>query len=240
MNRTSIDIVCPVISKDLDKLKVCIQSWKYIDHNIDNIFLIGDIGIKNFANENNYIFINENDYINVNLSDIRKDRQGWILQQLIKLSGNPGKCDNYLVIDADVFFIRNIQFLNENNIPIFYTQYSNWETAKNLNRKLIGEINLYPYSFVTDKMIFNNSIIKSLQNKITEYTGNDWKISIIKNYDNNSIIGFSEYELYTSFYKGKHIDLYKKIRYINWNQNYTYDEIKRKYLLWDQITFKNK
>jgi hypothetical protein len=70
---------------------------------------------------------------------------------------------------------------------------------------------------IIDFYILNRRIKDLVQHKITEYTGNDWKISIIKNYDNNSIIGFSEYELYTSFYKGKHIDLYKKIRYINWN-----------------------
>ena len=53
----------------------------------------------------------------------KKNRNGWYFQQLIKLYSGiiiPDILDNYLVLDADVLFLKPTIFL-ENNKPFFST-----------------------------------------------------------------------------------------------------------------------
>ena len=174
-----IDIICPCIKEHITRLKVCKQSWeKHIGHRIGDIFIVGPSNIKQDIDDIGWNYVNENDFIGLcddDFKKIRKDRRGWLKQQIIKLNGNIGKCDNYLVIDSDVFLIRPTTFINEEGNPIFYMNNAYWNLAIKTAEKLLDKQHTENLSYVTDKMIFNNNVIKQLQKCIEETNKQEWK-----------------------------------------------------------------
>lgn len=238
----NIDIVCPVIEADLPKLKVCLPTWeKYVYPNINNIFTVGNDSdaIRIFAKDNSLTYVNENDYLQCDdsvLDPIREDRRGWIKQQLIKLQGTIGDNENTLVIDADVFFLRQHIFL-DNNIPHFFMNGTFWDRARKTASELINMQPNTDLSYVTDKMIFNKNVLSELKEIIEYTTGKEWKEAIISTYDNTSLISFSEYELYGMFYNDKNVKELEHLARCKWNNERTYDNVRKRFFVFDQVTF---
>jgi len=117
-----IDIVIPFHEKDGDIINMCIAGIKKNIPAKRKIYLIGR---KNLADSQDIIFINEEElfsgrltkgYIEQRLlekSSGMTRRAGWLYQQFIKLgSGDRIKnlSEDYLVIDADVVFLREVCF----------------------------------------------------------------------------------------------------------------------------------
>lgn len=178
MLRTEIDVVIPVANKDICKLDLCLTGLKInIQHNIKNIYIISkpfpellDICLKHKC-----IFIDETSYLGFSKSDlntIREDKHGWLLQQLIKLNGNPGNCENYLVLDSDVVLLKPYVYLTSLNQFVFVIQKTNTHLSyKEMNFKLTGFNKKVDYNFVDDKMLFNVNIINNIHKRIQEHTG---------------------------------------------------------------------
>lgn len=239
----NIDVVCPVVEKDIPKLALCLQTWrKYVYPHIDEIFIVSPYSknIVDFANNNNLVYINENEYLGCDddlLLPIREDRRGWIKQQLIKLNGNLGKNDNTLVIDADVFLMRNHTFIDNNATPHFYMNRSYWSAALDTASRLLGMKPNTELSYVTDKMLFNKGVLRDIKRRIEEVTGKEWKNAIISAYDNSTSIGFSEYELYGMYYGINGIEETSNLIRAKWKDDITYSKIRNKYFVFDQVTF---
>lgn len=236
-----IDIVCPCIKEHIPRLSVCSESWKkHILNPISQIFIIGPKDIEKDVTDMGFEYIEENKYLDItdkNLKSVRKDRRGWLKQQLIKLNGNPGECQNYLCIDSDVFLIRQTPFINNFGHPIFYMNNTYWKLAIETAEKLLDKPHKEELSYVTDKMIFNVNVIQELKNNLEKINGKNWKQTIIESYDNQSIISFSEFELYGLFYQGENEKQIKHYKRCKWNDEYTYEILMKKFLPFDQITF---
>jgi hypothetical protein len=238
MTSPNFDIVIPVGPHEQMNLN---QQLKHIRQNIQGfrrIYLIPftlTYEINRAANENDCILVEENDcpvFVDVKTAISahfdrtfpgKKNRNGWYLQQLIKLYAGvviPDILDTYLVIDSDVFFLRPLQFFDDNNNPLYETGTENhlpyFEHMKRLHPTFKRMTN---NSGICHHMIFETKYVKEMMRMVEDYHNpnhnhkpkNDekqtpfWKIFIESvgehmhhpvDYEES---GASEYELYFHF-----------------------------------------
>ncbi len=244
--KEKIDVLIPCHEKDVDTLPYCIEGInKFVEDDINGIFVIGPSrkSLKDVCNSNNVTFVDEYEYMGFapkDLTRIQEDRRGWLFQQLIKLKGKPGLCDNYLSMDADLLLLKPHHFLTQAKIPVFYKQKKpSYKEYYEVAANLLGKKHEFEGSYVSEKMLFNDNYIKELHNEICKNCDTeDWVDAIVSNYNNNVIFGFSEFELYGSFMQDKeHKDILCKqtyfakpmIKYVLKNPN--------KFKEFDSITF---
>ncbi len=156
------------------------------------------------------------------LSDIniRSDRNNWYFQQLLKMYSYliPGILEHYLVIDADTYFLRPVDFF-ENGIPLYNTSteynFDYFTHLKLLNENLDRKMNV---SGICHHMMFNCAIIQELMDFISP-NQEFWKYWLSK-INPKHWSGASEYELYFNYLLIYHPDLIK-IRPLKWdNRSY--------------------
>lgn len=202
-----IDIVIPVIEKDLLTLPFCLEGVRRnIANKIKNIYLVAPDKetIKQFASESNVKFVDEKSVLGITAKDINyittdgKNRSGWLFQQFLKLAGNIGTCKHFITIDADHILIRPHVFLTKDNKYVFYQSSEYNSPYYRINKKLIGITRVPVLSYVAHKMIFNRDILSDLQSTIEKRCGKDWISAIIENLDRNYASAFSEFEIYAA------------------------------------------
>lgn len=236
-----IDVVIPIIEKDLDILPLCIEGVRHcVPHKIDKIYLVGPRkeAIVGFAKEHKTQFVDENTILgyspkNLNLKIKGYDRSGWLFQQLIKLSGQIGENQYCLVIDSDHILIRPHTFIDKEGRHVLYVSKEyNYPYYANF-KKLFS---FFPYqqaSYIAHKMIFNRTLLAGLRQELEKRNPKkgEWDKIIITGTDKQCISFFSEYETY-----GHWVPQSEKIR-LPWKQKHlhkrqdipTYDYLCKKY-----------
>lgn len=240
-SKEEIDVVIPIIRKDLEILPLCFEGIRAcVNNSIRNIYIIApdDEEIITFCKRQHAIFIPEKQVLGLSPKDINLkiqtsdggivDRSGWLFQQLIKLSGKVGTCDNYLCIDADHILIRPHTFINSFGKPVFYTS-SECHTPYYQNIKKISSVHHFSLlSFVAHKMIFNKAQLLLLHTDLEQNNKCSWVEAIISGYDRTEGAGFSEFELYGNFIKTKILRPWKQLA-LSYQSLDTYDNLKKKY-----------
>ncbi len=209
-----IDVVIPVIEKDLETLPLCLEGVRRcVCHPIKRIYIIAPNRkeITDFCNANDLDFIDETTVLNglkpkdLNLIEhypdgTTSDRSGWLFQQLLKLSGNVGSCRYYLCIDSDHILVRPHVFLTNDNKTVFYQSYEKHDAYyRNIHRFFPG-MKLSNLSYVAHKMLFSKEKIQLLHEELEDKTGKPWIQAIRDNYDEYSFADFSEFELYGNWF----------------------------------------
>ena len=207
-----IDVIIPIIAKDLLVLPLCIEGIKKnVLNKINAIYLVGpsDDRIISFAKKNDLIYVEEDTVLGFGVKDIKyitnkgENRSGWLFQQLIKLSGNIGQCQNFVTIDSDHILINPHVFLTKDDTFIFYqSEEFHWTYIKVIYQ-LIGVFAITPLSYVSHKMIFNKEILVQLKNIIEQRSGKKWTDTIISSLNRDDSSPFSEFELYANFVSSK-------------------------------------
>lgn len=212
-----IDLVLTVLPKDIDTLTFGFDKIQNnINHSINKVYIVSpkDDLIIDFCERNNAEFINEKEVLGFGketFNYVHKgvDRSGWLFQQLLKWGvADLVEKDNYLILDADTFFIRNktfeykgktiLDFSDEYCSPYYITY-----------EKLLGLKHEYKVSFVTHYMLLNKSWLQSLKKDIEKHTGNKWDQAIISEIDESQNSCFSEYETYANYVLTKFPDQIK-------------------------------
>ena len=207
------DIIIPVGPNDI----------KNIDNHVNNIkkYVLGYNKIYIISAENPKIvdceFIDESIFDFKNM--IQELRRNWYYQQLIKLliyKYTPQVSENYLTIDADMFFTTPIYPFDLNGKTIFglgtenHTPY--FDHMKKLHPDLTKEIT---ESAICHHMLFNKRIIQEMVSKIENHHKKNFMTVFLENLVPDEISGASEYEMYfTHFLKN-----YKEnvsLRFDNW------------------------
>lgn len=211
-----IDILITCLPKDIDILPLTLKSvLEHIKHKIDTIYIVAPAGkeIQDHCTSNHYTFINEKDVLGFDKSYIKYevdglDRSGWLLQQLLKLSGDT-ICNNehFLIIDADTLFIKQrtfkinkktiIDFSDEYHLPYFRTY-----------EKLLKLEHRSPVSYICHYMLFEKKKLKQLKKHIEFVNQCKWYDAIIKSIDPGESSSFSEFETYANFVLDKYRDQY--------------------------------
>ena len=212
-----------VISVGPNDINIITEQIKYTKMNIigrRNIYLIcSDPTI----NIDNCITINENIFP-FDMETVRKyhgklDRNGWYLQQLLKLyAGNviPDILDEYLVIDSDTFFLKPTIFMKDNKcLYNFGTEYHN-PYFQHMSKLDVNLKKVNPHmSGICHHMIFETKYVNELISNI-EKTHNDTFYNVfLKNVTDTKGSGASEYEIYFNYMIANH-PTEIQIRQLNW------------------------
>lgn len=214
-----IDILIPVIEKDLEVLPCVIDSArKQIRHKIGDIMIVAPETnkIKRLSLLKNCKFINENTVLPITKKDInyspkrrniQVDRSGWLFQQLLKLSGDTlSSQESFLVLDADTVLIRPHIFERDGKSVFFYRKLyykPYFETYK----RLLGEDAEGPIQskfFVSHYMFFKRKRLQELKKLIETKHDTDWYLAILNSMNKDQWDSFSEYETYGNFMMKNH------------------------------------
>lgn len=226
---TAIVSVCE--SKDID-------IWKYVSSEIPDTFnsstykvIVPDGQVDLFKRVSNpaYEVIPESNYFGnwyshfeKKIGEIRPDRRGWYLQQLLKLSAisELDSGETALIWDADTLPLRKIEFVKESgSLNFLKGEEHHLPYFKNISL-LTGLSKRSEHSFIAQSFPIYTDWFHSFERYLSKKHGVDWQIAIIDSIDTDEICGFSEYETlgtYVSHYYPNQIQFLqsKWIRYGN-------------------------
>ncbi len=195
---TPIDIVIPVIEKDVPTLLLTIASVRAnILQPINNIYLVAPESkmLRAIAIAQNCIFVLEDGV----LPKFSKNttRKGWIKQQYLKLNADTvATCEHFLIIDADTILIRPQVFV-KNQKDVLNILYDYWFNRKQMVKIALGFTKFHNLDFTSHHMLFCKTKLKALKEHLQKLHGKSWQDALdALDIPENS---FSEYELYGNF-----------------------------------------
>ena len=208
------DLVIPVGPKDEELIKKNILCNKNRIDGYRNIYLITvneNIKVDGCITINENIFpFNKKTVIDIFGTDFYP---GWYLQQLLKFYAGliiPDILERYLVLDADVFLLKNINFIQNNKIMMSYSEENHrpyMEHMSNLHpslKRVYGD-----KSGIHHHMMFEKKYIQELFDMVEEYHKKDFYLafldSVPEKYRDNTTSA-SEYEIYFNFMLMNHKD----------------------------------
>lgn len=200
------DIVLPVGPNEIPIINDVVNLIKNNVKGFNNIYLLTPDETLNITG---CITINENifPFTKQEITEILGEscRITWVYQQLLKLYAInviPNCLDNILILDSDVFILKELHFI-ENNKPIFTVGYEYTieyhEHSKKLHPSLIRANQ--KYSGVSHHMLFNKKFLKELFDLIENYHNKPFFNIFLESIDNRDKNDFkcSEYEIYFNF-----------------------------------------
>jgi len=102
----------------------------------------------------------------------KNNRNGWYFQQLLKLYIGlvvPDILDNYLVIDADVFFLKPIEFIIDNKIVFTTSSEYHIPYFTHMNKLHPSFIKNISDSGISHHMMFSKKYIKEIFEMVEAY-----------------------------------------------------------------------
>ncbi len=211
-----IDVVIPIIAKDLKILPLCLEGVRHsVAHPMQDIYIVAPAHpeIMQFCQQHGLQFVEESTVLGFGPKDLNlqltfadgttRDRSGWLFQQLVKLSGKVGTCRRYLCIDADHVLIRPHVFLTKEEKTVFYMSYEEHQPYYDNIHRLMPELVLDKLSYIDHKMLFDKVQLENLHHLLSQRSGHSWIDTIVEHYDRSSFAGFSEFELYGNFVQEK-------------------------------------
>jgi len=236
MEQELFDIVIPIGPDDVSQIN------KQLEYTLKNVIGYRNIYLLSFdeniliENKNDKIIIINENIFPFQIKDVsiihgKTTRNGWYLQQLLKLYAGiiiPDILNRYLVIDCDTFLLSKIKFVDpETNIPLYATgvEYHKpyFEHMKKLH-PFLEKQNL-KISGICHHMMFDTNYVKELMVLVETYHNNEpfWKIflsMVDKNLTglNASTSGASEYEIYFNYMLKFHSDKMKN-RPLKWKNS---------------------
>ncbi|MFC3883487.1 DUF6492 family protein [Bacillus songklensis] len=220
-NPTPLDLVIPVLEKDLDVLPYVVNSARSkILHPIDEIYIVSPNNklIREFCLHHSCKFIDEDTILPITKHDIDytvppgwkwegitydepKNRSGWLFQQFIKLSGDH-LCSNnyYLVLDSDTVFLQPHVFIFDNKEVLYCPDVKGTHRPIfKLLKLLLGHKAVAPVSLISHHMLFHSPKVRLLKEKIEKRFNKPWYQVILDHIDKTDIFSFSEFETYGNF-----------------------------------------
>ncbi len=199
-----IDVVIPVVAKDLAILPLCLEGVRRcLNHPIGEIYAVAPRlpEIVGFCRSHGLEFVDELSVLGYGPRDIGyrpcgTDRSGWIFQQLVKLSGAVGNREHSLVVDADHILLRPHTFLTRRGRTVFYgSRECHWPYYDAVAR-LMGSVRMEWLSYVDHKMLFSKSQLDHLKEQLEARSRRSWDRAILDSLQPDETSAFSEYELY--------------------------------------------
>lgn len=216
------DIVIPLGPNDLQNIEKQIECTRTNVIGFRNIYIITPIA--NFVcpgaitiDESIFPFADQ-----IALYHGKDGRNGWYLQQLIKLYAGlvvPGILDRYLVIDADTFFLKPTPFINsENQCQYNFGREYHCHYFDHMRKLHPDFVRVYELSGICHHMMFETRFVKEIMQLVGEPF---WVVFLekVEPWLRHGIgSGASEYELY-----------------FNYVCKYHMDEIEVRELAWDNV-----
>ena len=174
----------------------------------------------------------------------KSGRNGWYLQQLIKLYASfviPDIQDKYLVIDCDTYFLKPTTFINANNKCLY--NFSTFENHKpyyeHMNRLHEKITKIKTESGICHHMIYEKRFIKEIFELVeNEHNKKPFYQIFLEQVDKTQILGSgaSEYEIYFN-YVFKFHESEVEIRKLNWNNVNNLNDISNNVKDYDYVSY---
>lgn len=208
-NNKIFDIVIPVGPNDTKVIKNQLEFTRKNIIGYRNIYIItsqSDLQLDGciMIPENIFPFTLET----IGEYNIKRDRCGWYLQQLLKLYAGfiiPEILDKYLVLDADTFFLKPTMFYKEGKCLYNYGVERNVPYFTHMQKLHpdLKRMDLYK-SGICHHMMLETKYVSELF-EMVETAHNDIFYNIfLKNVDIHENSGASEYEIYFNYMYYKH------------------------------------
>ena len=128
------------------------------------------------------------------------DRNGWYLQQLLKLYAGfaiPDILDSYLVIDCDTFFLRPVTFYEDGKFLYAYGDENRDYYFIHMNRlHETFEKHCHDKSGICHHMMFETTYLLEIMRKIEAIHQEPFYVVFLKMVSDVNGSGASEYEIY--------------------------------------------
>lgn len=242
----AIDVVIPIIQKDLAILPLCLEGIRRcVKNRISQIYIVApnQKAITDFCRDNQLTYVDETSVLGITPKDINLivngvNRSGWIFQQLLKLSGAIGTEKYFLTVDADHVMIKEHVFLTDKEETVFYMSNERFQCYYDNMKRLCGVKNKSWLSYIDHKMLFSKSRLQELRRLIEHSSGKPWIQAIIDSLDRTQTSGFSEFELYGNFCNDgvKRPWNQKTVKYTS-DRSYIYDSLRCDYKCYFSISF---
>lgn len=233
------DVVTPVGPKDVEKVKEQIEYTKKNIIGYRNIYLIvcdEKIEIPDciIIHEKTFPFQMKDiqDYLGVNKVN------GWFLQQLLKLYAGTcieGILENYLVLDADTFFMKPTQFIKNNQILYNIDNQNHKPYFEHMKRLHPNFTKCMKESGICHHMFFQKKYLNEIFTLVEElHKESFWKV-FLKCIVEKEGSGASEYELYFNYMFKYHSDKVRlrKLKFIHSkNLSSKFDYVSRHWYLY--------
>ena len=232
---TSFDIVIPLGPNEYEKLPIQIEYTKRHVIGYRYIYIVTNTS-KIPEKVPGCIYIDESIFP-FSLKDIAEyhgesSRNGWYLQQIIKLYASmviPGILENYLVLDADTYFLRPISFLDKGAILFNVGTENHAPYFSHMSRLHPSLTRTRPdLSGVCHHMLMSKMFIRSLFEMVESHHGGIpfWRV-FLKEVDKDFYIhsGASEYEIYFNYMLSFH-PRFIRIRPLKWMNCPSFPRIK--------------
>jgi hypothetical protein len=226
------DILIPVAEKDFVKLRFV---WESIINNLDGfdkIHCISNVKIPLIMRLPSVEYYTDADIVNfdfLRFTGTIKGHEGWYIQQYIKLFQKVTS-DDYLEVDADVFFNRKVDIIENGKPSFLFGRDQHHLPYFNLMKKVFDLDRVYPHSFINETMFFKRSIINHFLDS--------FKIDPLCFFERilhevnrvNEMSGFSEYEFYgnwaTRYFEDSYNYKHLKTKLGGMNRNWSESEVR--------------
>mgnify|MGYP000123064370 FL=1 len=205
--RKSLDVVIPTISKDFETLSLLIKSLKYLENQVNNIYIVSPDNneIINFCRKNKIIFIDELSVLGFGKDKIKYkvnglDRRGWIFQQLLKLSGESfTELKDYLVVDSDTIFVDYNCFMVEDGRYVYFASDEWHQPYFDAFKKIFGYEAPTSLSLTSHMMIFNHDKLREMKLELEAKHNKKWHDVYISTISPNEQSCISDYDTYANW-----------------------------------------
>lgn len=181
---------------------------KYIKRHIDAknyVVIVPDREVEQFQKrtEKSFQVIGESECIGKYQDQIRhiaatgsKERLGWYLQQLIKISylETAGDGDVFLIWDADTIPLKPLKFIDDDGALLYYRSDEFHQPYFSSISRLLGMEKRVNYSFIAQCFPIKGSWVRDFFSYIETRHRAKWIEAVIESVDFREPCGFSEYE----------------------------------------------
>lgn len=192
------DLVITAAHKDINKVPYCLEATRrHFSIQPQNTFVVCPYKVR----LHNVIHIGDEHATPFNKEQINFYRKGWIFQQLIKLFPIFVQSENYMIVDSDVIFNREIEIgykfwlsdRQQHHVPYF-------NFMKHFNIEKVVD-----YTFINDFMIFNRKICQEMTGQPIDFFN---KMNILLSEDCFP----AEFEMYGNYVTAKYPDMYQTVQ----------------------------
>jgi hypothetical protein len=188
------DLIISIAPKDINKVTYCLESInKFFSVQPQNTFLVSSYKIK--IKDTTHIYDNEATPFNKEKINFR--RKGWIFQQLVKLFPSFIINEDYIVVDSDVIFNKNID-IGQN---FYISDREQCHSPYFEFMKHFGIEKVFPYTFINDFMVFNQKICQEMTGPPIDFFE---KMNMLM----SETCYPAEFEMYGNFVMNKYPNLY--------------------------------
>ncbi len=236
-----VDVVIPMIEKDLTVLPLCVEGLRRcITNRTGNIYLVSpdSDSIRRAAVRHGLAWVEEGSVLGYLPSDMSvisrsgRNRSGWIFQQLLKLSGRIGENRFFVVIDADHILLQPHTFVTDDGRQVFYQSKEYYYPYYDNIYRLMGQFPHAHLSYIAHKMVFDKETLLNLRTRIEQRSaGVPWDKAIVESLNRYYDSSFSEFETYGHFVapEKKVLLPWKQKELVKTQELPTYEELHKAY-----------